>query len=88
MPDEEERTPLRAQQAQDDHLDDDAFYLFLQKQKIEHPITWTPNAFLNPLCHDGGFSINGGFNKEKVQQDWVTYNCQHLGLPIPHLRKL
>jgi hypothetical protein len=50
-------------------------------------ITWTPNAFLNFLDHDRGFSITEGFNKEKVQQDWVTYNCQHLGLPIQHLCK-
>ena len=50
-------------------------------------ITWTPNAFLNFLGHDRGFSITEGFNREKVQQYWVTYNCQHLGLPIPHLCK-
>ena len=45
-------------------------------------ITWTPDAFLNSLGHDWGFSINEGFTKEKVQQDLVTYNGQHLG-PAP-----
>ena len=35
-------------------------------------ITWTPDAFLNSLGHDWGFSINEGFTKEKVQQDLVT----------------
>ena len=51
-------------------------------------ITWTPNAFLNSLGHDRGFSIGAGFNGEKVQRGWVTYCCQHMGLPIPHLSKL
>ena len=41
-------------------------------------ITWTPNAFLSSLGHDMGFSISEGFNK-------ASYNCQHLGLLIPHL---
>jgi hypothetical protein len=25
------------------------------------------------------------FNKAKVMQDWTAWNCQQLGLPIPHL---
>jgi hypothetical protein len=48
-------------------------------------ITWTPNAFLSSLGHDTGFSTSEGFNKEKVHQDWASYHCQYLGLPIPHL---
>jgi hypothetical protein len=51
-------------------------------------ITWTPNAFLNSLGHEWGFSTNAGFSREKVQRDWVTFSCQHLGMPIPHLSKL
>jgi hypothetical protein len=50
-------------------------------------ITWTPNAFLSSLGHDMGFSTSEGFNKEKVHQDWTSYNCQYLGVPIPHLAK-
>jgi hypothetical protein len=26
------------------------------------------------------------FNKAKVLQDWTAWNCQQLGLPIPHLK--
>jgi hypothetical protein len=48
-------------------------------------ITWTPNAFLNSVGHDTGFSTSEGFNKAKVHQDWTSYHCQYLGLPIPHL---
>ena len=32
-----------------------------------------------------GFSTSKAFNKEKVIQDWISWNCQQLGLPIPHL---
>jgi hypothetical protein len=51
-------------------------------------ITWTPNAFLNSLGHEWGFSTNTGFSRKKVQRDWVTYSYQHLGMPILHLSKL
>jgi hypothetical protein len=51
-------------------------------------ITWTPNAFLNSLGHEWGFSTNAGFSRDKVQRDCVTHSCQHLGMPITHLSKL
>ena len=35
--------------------------------------------------HTTGFSTSQAFNKEKVTQDWISWNCQQLGLPIPHL---
>ena len=41
--------------------------------------------FLNSLGHTTGFSTSKAFNKEKVIQDWISWNCQQLGLPIPHL---
>ena len=51
---------------------------------------WTPLAWLNSrdfeLSHHTGFSTSEGFNKEKVIQDWTAWNCQQLGLPIPHLQ--
>ena len=43
------------------------------------------HAFLNSLGHSTGFSTSKAFNKEKVIQDWISWNCQQLGLPIPHL---
>ena len=55
-------------------------------------LNWTPLAFLNSLGHTTGFSVpavgfstSKAFNKEKVIQDWTSWNCQQLGLPIPHL---
>ena len=42
-------------------------------------------AFLNSLGHTTGFSTSKAFNKEKVIQDWISWNCQQLGLPFPHL---
>jgi hypothetical protein len=39
----------------------------------------------NSLGHTTGFSMSKAFNKEKVIQDWISWNCQQLGLPIPHL---
>jgi hypothetical protein len=50
-------------------------------------LSWTPLAFLNSLGHTTGFSTSKAFNKEKVKQDWISWNCQQLGLPIPHLRQ-
>jgi hypothetical protein len=50
-------------------------------------LNWTPLAFLNSLGHTTGFSTSKAFNKEKVTQDWISWNCQQLGLPIPHLRQ-
>ena len=44
-----------------------------------------PLAFLNSLGHTTGFSTSKAFNNEKVIQDWISWNCQQLGLPIPHL---
>ena len=44
-------------------------------------------AFLNSLGHTTGFSTSKAFNKEKVIQDWTSWNCQQLGLPIPHFRQ-
>ena len=48
-------------------------------------LNWTPLAFLNSLGHTTGFSTSKAFNKEKMIQDWTSWNCQQLGLPIPHL---
>jgi hypothetical protein len=48
-------------------------------------LNWTPPAFLNSLGHTTGFSTSKASNKEKVIQDWTSWNCQQLGLPIPHL---
>jgi hypothetical protein len=48
-------------------------------------ITWTPKARLNSLGHPTGFSTSEDFNKAKVIQDWISINCQSLGLSIPHL---
>jgi hypothetical protein len=48
-------------------------------------LNWTPLAFLNSLGHTTGFSTSKAFNKEKVIQDWISWNFQQLGLPIPHL---
>jgi hypothetical protein len=48
-------------------------------------ITWTPKARLNSLGHPTGFSTSEDFNKAKVIQDWISINCQSLGLP--HLAK-
>jgi hypothetical protein len=35
--------------------------------------------------HDTGIITSEGFNKEKVHQDWTSYHCKYLGVPIPHL---
>ena len=51
-------------------------------------ITWTPNAFLSSLGHATGFSTSEAFNEEKVKLDWTSYNCQYMGVPIPHLVEL
>jgi len=49
-------------------------------------INWTPLAWLNSLLgHPTGFSTSEDFNKEKVQQDWTSFNCQNLALRILHL---
>jgi hypothetical protein len=48
-------------------------------------LNWTPLAFLNSLGHTTGFSTSKAFNKEKVIQDWISWNCQQMGLSIPHL---
>ena len=49
-------------------------------------LNWTPLAWLNSLSHHTGFSTSVDFNKAKVMQDWTAWNCQQLGLPIPHLK--
>jgi len=51
-------------------------------------LNWTPLAWLNSLSHHTGFSTSEDFNKEKVIQDWTSWNRQQLGLPIPHLQAL
>jgi hypothetical protein len=51
-------------------------------------LNWTPLAWLNSLSHHTGFSTSVAFNKAKVMQDWTAWNCQQLGLPIPHLTPL
>jgi hypothetical protein len=50
-------------------------------------INWTPNAWLNSISHHTGFSTSEAFNMPKVQQDWISHNCQFLGLDIPHLKE-
>ena len=35
-------------------------------------------------AHHGLLHVQSN-NKEKVIQDWTSWNCQQLGLPIPHL---
>ena len=60
--------------------DDEELECAPSKRKLLH---WT--AFLNSLGHSTGFSTSKAFNKEKVTQDWISWNCQQLGLPIPHL---
>ena len=62
--------------------DDEELECAPSKRKLIH---WTPLAFLNTLGHSTGFSTSKAFNKEKVTQDWRSWNCQQLGLPIPHL---
>ena len=64
--------------------DDEELECALSKRKC---LSWTPLAFLNSLGHTTGFSTSKAFNKEKVTQDWISWNCQQLGLPIPHLRQ-
>ena len=51
-------------------------------------INWTPNAWLNSTSHPTGFSTSKDFNTPKVQKDWISHNCQFLGLDIPHLKGL
>ena len=34
-----------------------------------------PLAFLNSLGHTTGFSTSKAFNKEKMIQDWISWNC-------------
>jgi len=48
-------------------------------------LNWTPLAWLNSLGHRTGITTSNEFNKEKVFQDWTSFHCQQLGLPIPHL---
>jgi hypothetical protein len=62
--------------------DDEELECSPSKRKLLH---WTPLAFLNSLGHSTGFSMSKACNKEKVIQDWISWNCQQLGLPIPHL---
>jgi len=62
--------------------DDEEIECAPSKRKFLH---WTPLAFLNSLGHTTGSSTSKAFNKEKVIQDWISWNCQQLGLPIPHL---
>ena len=50
-------------------------------------ITWTSSAWLNSLGHPTGFSFTHGFNKVQVQRDWASFQCQYLGLDVPHLRE-
>ena len=46
-------------------------------------LNWTPFARLNSLGHRTGFSTSEDFNKKKVLQDWTSFHCQQLELPIP-----
>ena len=64
--------------------DDEELECAPSKRKL---LNWTPLAFLNSLGHTTGFSTSKAFNKEKVIQDWISWNCQQLGLSIPHLLK-
>ena len=68
---------------QDSMPDDEELDCMPSKRKM---LSWTPLAWLNSLSHHTGFSTSEGFNKEKVIQDWTAWNCQQLGLPIPHLQ--
>jgi hypothetical protein len=62
--------------------DDEELECAPSKRKLLH---WTPLAFFNSLGHSTGFSTSKAFKKEKVTRDWKSWNCQQLGLPIPHL---
>ena len=62
--------------------DDEELDCAASKRKV---LNWTPLAWLNSLSHHTGFSTSVDFNKAKVMQDWTAWNCQQLGLPIPHL---
>jgi hypothetical protein len=68
---------------QDSMPDDEELDCVASKRKV---LNWTPLAWLNSLSHHTGFSTSVDFNKEKVMQDWTAWNCQQLGLPIPHLK--
>ena len=68
---------------QDSMPDDEELDCMPSKRKM---LSWTPLALLNSLNHHTGFSTSEGFNKEKTIQDWTAWNCQQLGLPIPHLQ--
>ncbi len=63
--------------------DDEELECVASKRKV---LNWTPLAWLNSLSHHTGFSTSVDFNKAKVMQDWTAWNCQQLGLPIPHLK--
>ncbi len=63
--------------------DDDELDYVASKRKV---LNWTPLAWLNSLSHHTVFSTSVDFNKAKVMQDWTAWNCQQLGLPIPHLK--
>jgi hypothetical protein len=52
--------------------DDEELNCMPSKRKM---LSWTPLAWLNSLSHH-----------EKMIQDWTAWNCQQLGLPIPHLQ--
>ena len=67
---------------QDSMPDDEELDCVASKRKV---LNWTPLAWLNSLSHHTGFSTSVDFNKAKVMQDWTAWNCQQLGLPIPHL---
>jgi hypothetical protein len=51
--------------------DDEELECTLSKRKS---LNWTPLAFLNSLGHTTGFSTSKAFNKEKVTQDWISWN--------------
>ena len=54
--------------------DDEELECALSKRKF---LNWIPLAFLNSLGNTTGFSTlstSKAFNKEKVTQDWISWN--------------
>jgi len=43
-----------------------------------------PRVFQLYRSHHGLLNVQS-IRKEKVIQDWISWNCQQLGLPIPHM---
>ncbi len=62
--------------------DDEELECAHSKRKLLH---WTPLVFLNSLGHSTGFSTTKAYKNENEIEDWISWNCQQLGLSILHL---